>query len=141
MDDEIRSKIETIELALINDSILGFDPAILSILDNVEIGQDEVENLKSKLGPDVFIYLFNIANSAYHGTLRMGPVKHFFDVVNRIGMQHTKALIILFKAFSWAACQSCFSNLVSSSRCSVSDLFPYLSCRPCLPLCFSFICR
>jgi hypothetical protein len=96
MDDEIAFQIETIELALIKDSILGFDPAILSILDNVEIGQDEVENLKSRLGADVFLYLFNIANSAYHGTLRMGPAKHFFDVINRIGMQHTKALIILF---------------------------------------------
>ena len=96
MDDEIASQIETIELTLMKDSVLGFDPTILSILDNVEIGQDEIENLKSRLGADLFIYLFNIANSAYHGSLKVGPVKHFFDVVNRIGMQHTKALIILF---------------------------------------------
>ena len=88
MDDEIASQIETIELTLINDSVLGFDPTILYILDDVEVGQDEIENLKSKLRTDIFIYLFNIANSAYHGSLKMGPVKHFFDVVNRIGMQH-----------------------------------------------------
>ena len=96
MDDEITSQIETIENTLIRDSVLGFDPTILSILDNVESGQDEIENLKSGLGADLFIYLFNIANSAYHGSLKVGPVKHFFDVVNRIGMQHTKALIIQF---------------------------------------------
>jgi len=96
MNDEIASQIETIELALIKDSVLGFDPAILSILDDVEIGQDEIENLKSRLGADVFTYLFNIANSAYHGSSRMGSVKHFFDVVNRLGMQYTKGLILQF---------------------------------------------
>ena len=96
MNDEIASQIETIELTLIKDSVLGFDPAILSILDDVEIGQDEIENLKSRLGADVFTYLFNIANSAYHGSSRMGSVKHFFDVVNRLGMQYTKGLILQF---------------------------------------------
>jgi hypothetical protein len=96
MDDAIASQIETIERTLIKDSVLGFDPAILSILDDVEIGRDEIENLKSKLGADVFKYLFNIANSAYHGSLKMGPVKHFFDVVNRLGMQYTKGLILQF---------------------------------------------
>jgi hypothetical protein len=102
MNDEIASQIETIELALINDSFLGFDPAILSMLDDAEIGQDEIENLKAKLGVDVFIYLFNIANSAYHGSLKMGAVKHFFDVVNRLGMQYTKGLILQFAAHSMA---------------------------------------
>lgn len=96
MNDEIASQIETIEHALIKESVLGFDPTILFILDDVEIGQREIENLKSRLGAEVSLYLFNLANSAYHGSLKMGPVKHFFDVVNRVGMQHTKALIILF---------------------------------------------
>jgi len=96
MDNETEAQIETIELTLITDSVLGFDPEILFILDDVEIGQREIENLKSKLGPDVFTYLFNIANSAYHGSLKMGSVKHFFDVVNRLGTQYTKVLILLF---------------------------------------------
>jgi HD-like signal output (HDOD) protein len=102
MDEEIASQIEAIELTLINDSFLGFDPAILSVLDDVEIGQDEIENLKPKLGVDVFIYLFNIANSAYHGSLKMGSVKYFFDVVNRLGMQYTKGLILQFAVHSMA---------------------------------------
>ena len=96
MDDEIASQIETSERTLIKDSVLGFDPTMLAVLDDVEIAQDEIENLKSRLGPDLFLYLFKIANSAYHGSLKVGPIKHFFDVVNRIGMQHTKALIIQF---------------------------------------------
>jgi hypothetical protein len=96
MNDEIAAQIDTIEQALIKDSVLGFDPAILSILDDVEIGQDEIENLKSKLGADLFTYLFSIANAAYHGSLKMGPVKHFFDVVTRLGMQYTKGLILQF---------------------------------------------
>jgi len=96
MNDEIASQVEIIESTLIKDSVLGFDPTILSILDDVEIGQAEIENLKTKLGADMFLYLFKIANSAYHGSLKMGPVKHFFDVVNRMGMQHIKALIIQF---------------------------------------------
>ncbi len=102
MDEEIASQIEAIELALIKDSFLGFDPAILSILDDADVGQNEIENLKSKLGVDVFIYLFNIANSAFHGSLKMGPAKYFFDVVNRLGMQHTKGLILQFIVHSMA---------------------------------------
>lgn len=95
MDADTATQIETIELTLINDSVLGFDPTILLILDDVEIGQREIEDLKSKLGADVFTQLFSIANSAYHGSLKMGPAKHFFDVVNRLGTQYTKVLILV----------------------------------------------
>lgn len=96
MDHEIATQIETIEQALVKDTVIGFDPAMLSVLDNVESGQSEIENLKSRLGPDVFAYLFSIANSAYHGSLKVGPVKHFFDVVNRLGMQYTKVSILQY---------------------------------------------
>lgn len=96
MDDKIAAQIETIELALMKDSVLGFDLTVLSALDDVEIGQAEIESLKSKLGVNISTYLFNIANSAYYGSLKIGPVKNFFDVVNRLGMQHSKALILQF---------------------------------------------
>jgi len=33
MDDEITSKIETIEFTLMKESVLGFDPSILFVLD------------------------------------------------------------------------------------------------------------
>jgi hypothetical protein len=102
MDNEITAQIDTIELELIKDSVFGFDPTILFVLDDVEIGQREIENMKSRLGPDIFSFLFNIANSAYHGSLKMGSVQNFYDVVNRLGIQYTKALILQFALHSLA---------------------------------------
>jgi hypothetical protein len=96
MDTETLTIIDTIELTLIKSSLLGFEPEVLFALDDVEIGQREIESLKDKLGPDVFTYLFSIANSAYHGSLKMGQVKHFFDVVNRLGTQYVKVQILLY---------------------------------------------
>ncbi len=102
MDEKITSQIELIELAIIQSSVLGFDPMILFILDDVEIGQREIEDLKSRMGPEIFSYLFNIANSAYHGGLKMGSVKHFFDVVNRLGTQYIKVLILQHALYTLA---------------------------------------
>ncbi len=96
MDNDALNLIENIEQTLLDSSLLGFNPAVLAILDEVEIGQREIENLKVGLGPDVFNYLFGIANSAYHGGIKLGPVKYFFDVVNRLGTQYTKIQILLF---------------------------------------------
>lgn len=96
MDNEIYTQIEKIEFTLVKDSVLGFDPVILFILDDVEIGQREIEDLKPRLGPDIFKHLFNIADSSYHGGLKVGPSKHFFEVVTRLGTQHTKVLILLY---------------------------------------------
>jgi hypothetical protein len=39
--------------------------------------------------------VFNIANSAYYGSLRKGSIYTFYEVVTRLGMSHTKALIII----------------------------------------------
>ena len=96
MDADTLNLIENIEQTLLESSILGFNPAVLAILDDVEIGQREIEDLKAGLGTDVFDYLFGIANSAYHGSIKLGPVKQFFDVVNRLGTQYTKTQILLF---------------------------------------------
>lgn len=96
MDNDTLALIENIEQTLLETSLLGFNPAVLAILDDVEIGQREIEDMKVGLGPDVFDYLFGIANSAYHGGIKLGPVKHFFDVVNRLGTQYTKIQILLF---------------------------------------------
>lgn len=102
MNHEISAQIDVIEQSLVQDSVFGFDPSILLVLDNVEIGQREIENLKSRLGPAIFTYLFNIANSAYHGSLKMGSVQHFYDVVARLGMQYTKVLILQYAVHSLA---------------------------------------
>jgi len=40
MDNDIAGQNEMIELTLINDSVLGFDPVILLVLDDVEVEPD-----------------------------------------------------------------------------------------------------
>ncbi|MDQ5984734.1 MAG: hypothetical protein CSYNP_00430 [Syntrophus sp. SKADARSKE-3] len=96
MHSETMGHLEKIENTMVQESVLGFNPSILFILDDVEVGKKEIEDMKPKLGPEMFAYLFKIANSAYHGSVKMSPVTNFFGVVNRLGMQHTKVLILLF---------------------------------------------
>ncbi len=89
-------RLDVIEETLLKEDVLGFDPVVLSLLDDPNVSQKEIENLKVKLGPDIFGHLFSIANSAYHGSLKMGQVQYFFDVVTRLGMEHTKVAILMF---------------------------------------------
>ena len=95
IDTPIR-RINIIEERLLKEDVLAFDPVVLSVLDDSDASQKEIENLKVRLGPDLFNHLFSIANSAYHGSLKMGQVRHFYDVVTRLGMVHTKAAILIF---------------------------------------------
>jgi hypothetical protein len=95
IDAPIR-RISIIEDMLLKEEVLAFDPMVFSVLDNSNASQKEIEDLKVKLGPDLFNHLFSIANSAYHGSLKMGRVRHFFDVVTRLGMEHTKVAILMF---------------------------------------------
>jgi hypothetical protein len=89
-------RINIIEEILLKEDALAFDSEVLSVLDDPNASQKEIEDLKVKLGPDLFNHLFSIANSAYHGSLKMGRVRHFFDVVTRLGMEHTKVAILMF---------------------------------------------
>jgi hypothetical protein len=89
-------RINIIEEVLLKEDVLAFDPVVFSALDDPNASQKEIEELKIKLGPDLFNHLFSIANSAYHGSLKLGRVRHFFDVVTRLGMEHTKVAILMF---------------------------------------------
>jgi hypothetical protein len=89
-------RINIIEESLLKEDVFAFDPVVLSVLDDPDASQIEIENLKVKLEPDLFNHLFSIANSAYHGSLKMGRARHFYDVVTRLGMEHTKVAILLF---------------------------------------------
>jgi len=62
------------------------------------------------------------------------------SIASSRGLKADLRSVISIKAFFLAACQSCFLTFVSVFRRSVSDPFPYLSCRPCLPLRLSFSC-
>jgi hypothetical protein len=98
-NDEVKTpmeRIDIIEETLMREDVLGFDPMVLSVLDDSDASQKDIENLKVKLGQDIFNHLFGLANSAYHGTLKMGKVQYFFEVVTRLGMEHTKVAILMF---------------------------------------------
>jgi hypothetical protein len=93
--DEILALLDTIEVKMLNKETLGFSPEALLVLDNVEASSQEIEMLKARISSEITIRIFNIANSAYYGSLRKGSIYTFYEVVTRLGMNHTKALIII----------------------------------------------
>ena len=92
---EIIDLLDAIEEKMIDKVTLGFSPEILAILDDVEASNYEIEMLKARIGNEILMRIFNIANSAYYGSLRKGSIYTFYEVVTRLGMSHTKALIII----------------------------------------------
>jgi hypothetical protein len=94
--EEILSILDVIEMKMLDAETLGFSPDVLAILDNVEASNNEIEMLKFRIGQEILVKIFNIANSAYYGSLKIGTVHTFYKVVTRLGMSHTKALIIIF---------------------------------------------
>jgi hypothetical protein len=92
---EIIDLLDAIEEKMIDKVTLGFSPEILAILDNMEASNHEIEMLKARIGNEILMRIFNIANSAYYGSLRKGSIYTFYEVVTRLGMSHTKALIII----------------------------------------------
>ncbi len=93
--DEIIILLDIIEEKMIDQATLGFSPEVLRILDNVEASNQEIEMLKARISNEILMRVFNIANSAYYGSLRKGSIYTFYEVVTRLGMNHTKALIIV----------------------------------------------
>ncbi len=85
-----------IEDRMLNKINLGFNPEVLDVLDNVEASNEEIERIKLRISNEILIRLFSIANSAYYGSLKKGSIRTFSEVVSRVGMNHTKALIIIF---------------------------------------------
>ena len=92
---EIIDLLDVIEEKMLDKVTLGFSPEILAILDNMEASNYEIEMLKPRIGNEILMRIFNIANSAYYGSLRKGSIYTFYEVVTRLGMSHTKALIII----------------------------------------------
>jgi hypothetical protein len=72
-----------------------FNPEIFIILDDVDADRREIDAARSKLSEAVWVRLHSIASSVYSGTMRRGDVSSFYDVVSRLGMHHTKVMIIL----------------------------------------------
>jgi hypothetical protein len=72
-----------------------FNPEIFVTLDNVDAGRHEIDSAREKISEAVWLRLQSIASSVYSGNLRRGDVSSFYDVVSRLGMHHTKIMIIL----------------------------------------------
>ena len=68
---------------------------VFQSLDDPNLGRQDLELIGFKLGDDLCLKLTAIANSVYLGTLRRGSVDSFYDVVNCLGMEKAKALIIM----------------------------------------------
>jgi hypothetical protein len=93
--EEILEILDCIEEKMLEEETLGFSPEVLAILDNVEASNKEIEMLKFRISQQILIRIFNIANSVYYGRLKKGSIQNFYEVVTRLGMAHTKALIII----------------------------------------------
>ena len=64
-------------------------------LDDINAGRREIERIESKISEAIRLRLKAVAGSVYVGTLRLGHLDSFYDVVNCLGMHRTKALIIV----------------------------------------------
>jgi hypothetical protein len=93
--EEILSILDEIEEIMLSEKTLGFSPDVLAILDNVEASNREIEMLKFRIGQNILTRIFNVANSAYYGSMKKGAIHTFYEVVTRLGMSHTKAMVII----------------------------------------------
>jgi HD-like signal output (HDOD) protein len=95
MDTEkVNQIILDIEEKILNSVNVGFDPDVLAVLSDPDADEGEIELLKSKVGDEILVRLFSIANSAYYGHLKRGSVDTFYKVVSRLGMDFARVLII-----------------------------------------------
>ncbi|PKN19809.1 MAG: hypothetical protein CVU71_05430 [Deltaproteobacteria bacterium HGW-Deltaproteobacteria-6] len=117
--EEILSILDEIEAKMLDAETLGFSPDVLAILDNVEASNNEIEMLKFRIGQEILVKIFNIANSAYYGSLKKGVIHTFYEVVTRLGMSHTKALIFIlaqqFLARDDEKIEAIFARSIASS--------------------------
>jgi hypothetical protein len=72
-----------------------FDPAIFSVLDDVNTGRRELNLAQKKINEPVWLRLQTIASAVYSGNIRRGEASSFYDVVSCLGTQKTKLLIMM----------------------------------------------
>jgi len=56
---------------------------------------NQIEALKGRLSSEILLRLLSIASSVYYGSLKRGAVNSFYEAVSRLGMDQTKAFIII----------------------------------------------
>jgi hypothetical protein len=74
-------------------------PDVFRTLDDVNASRREIEQIEPKLNESVNLRLKAIASSVYIGTLRRGDIRNFYDVVNCLGTNRTKALLFMLSNY------------------------------------------
>lgn len=74
-------------------------PDVFRTLDDVNASRREIEQIEPKLNESVNLRLKAIASSVYIGTLRRGDISSFYDVVNCLGTNRTKALLFMLSNY------------------------------------------
>jgi hypothetical protein len=74
-------------------------PDVFRTLDDVNASRREIEQIEPKLKESVNLRLKAIASSVYIGTLRRGDISSFYDVVNCLGTNSTKALLFMLSNY------------------------------------------
>ena len=81
---------------------LGFDPAILKILDDPEASEEEREGMKKQISLEIVMRLMGLASSSYLGNISRGKASSFAAIVLRLGTIYVKIFIISFALLALA---------------------------------------
>ena len=93
-------RLREIETQVLDKLNLGFAPEVISILDNEDARQEDIEKIKLKLRQDVLSRLIGRANLVSHlGKAKAGEANEFLNVVMRLGMKPAKVYILAFTLY------------------------------------------
>jgi len=93
-------RLGEIETQVLDKLNLGFSPEVISILDNEDARQEDIEKIKLKLRQDVLSRLVGRANLVSHlGKAKTGEAHQFLNVVMRLGMKPAKVYILAFTLY------------------------------------------
>jgi hypothetical protein len=77
----------------------SISPDVFRTLDDANASRREIEMIEPKIDESVNLRLKAIASSVYIGTLRRGDIRSFYDVVNCLGTNRTKALLFILSNY------------------------------------------
>ena len=100
--EEDRLKVDLIFEQTMGKVNLGFEPAVLEILDDPESSEEEREGIKKKISQEIVIRLMDLASSAYLGNISRGKSASFAAIVLRLGTTYVKIFIIGFTLLAMA---------------------------------------
>jgi hypothetical protein len=98
--DEAFRLIDRIDEAMAKKiQFASISPDVFRTLDDVNASRREIELIEPKINESVNLRLKAIASSVYIGSLRRGDISSFYDVVNCLGTNRTKALLFILSNY------------------------------------------